>query len=371
MARRYEDRDYDRGQRDYGRRSDSDYDQSYGERSESRNRYGRDENEREGYSRESRWGEQSGRGRYSGSEYGGSEYGGRSRSGGSQHGSGQYGGGQYGGSRSSGSQYGGGQYGGSQYGSGSQSRSRGEYRGREGYRPGSENDWDYTDDNESRYGSFVRGYDTGSYDDSSRQDNWSSSSSRYNYPSGYRSGETYRDRGRGYDYDYDRRDEERGWLDRLADKLAAWFGDEDAERRYRMDDQRQRRGGKGPKSYRRSDERIREDVNDQLSEGYLDATNIEVAVAEGIVTLTGTVNSRSDKRRAEDIADEVRGVKNVENRLRVEQSDIDRYPSLHGTGRIGTTGITGTTGTTGTTETTGTTGSTESTGTARGKTAGT
>ena len=353
MARRYEDRDYDRGQRDYGRRSDSDYDRSYGERSQSRNRYGRDENEREGYSRESRWDEQSGRGRYSGSESGGSEYGGRSRSGASQYGSGQYGGGQYGGGRSGGSQYGGGQY-----GSGSQSRSRGEYRGREGYRPGSENDWDYTDERESRYGSFVRGYDTGSYDDSNRQDNWSSSSSsRYNYPSGYRSGETYGERSRGYDYDYDRRSEERGWLDRLADKLASWFGDEDAGRRYRMDEQRDRRHGKGPKSYRRSDERIREDVNDQLSEGYLDASEIEVTVVDGVVTLSGTVNSRSDKRRAEDIADDVRGVKNVENRLRVEQSDIDRYRGQHGTSSS--------MGTTGTTETTG------PTTTARGKTAGT
>ena len=69
-----------------------------------------------------------------------------------------------------------GHIGGGQYGGGSQWRSGGEYRGREGYRPGSENDWDYTDDHESRYGSFVRGYDTGSYDDTSR------TSSRYNYP---------------------------------------------------------------------------------------------------------------------------------------------------------------------------------------------
>ena len=36
--------------------------------------------------------------------------------------------------------------------------------------------------------------------------------------------------------------------------------------------------GRGPKGYRRSDERIKEDINDRLSEGYLDATEIEVAV---------------------------------------------------------------------------------------------
>ena len=347
MSTKYGDRDYDRGQRDYGRRSDSDYDRPYRERSQGRSGYGRDEDEQERYGRESRWGGESGSSRYE-----------RGRSGGGS----EYRGGQ-------------GQYGGGQYGGGSQWRSRGEYRGREGYRPGSENDWDYTDDRESRYGSFVRGYDTGSYDDTSRHDTWSgSSSSRYNYPTGFRSGETYGERNRGYDYDYDygRRGEERGWLDRLADKLAAWFGDEDAERRYRVDEQRARHRGKGPKSYRRSDERIREDVNDQLSEGYLDASEIEVTVVDGVVTLSGTVNSRSDKRRAEDLADDVRGVKNVENRLRVQQSDVDRYPNLHGTSSsMGTYGTTGTTGTT--TGTTGTSSSATpgSTNAARGKTAGT
>lgn len=386
MSRRW-DRDDDRGQRDYGRGSDSDYDRSYRERSQGRSGYGRDEDEQDRYGRESRWGGESGSSRYGRGGSGGSEYGGESGS--SRYGRGRSGGSEYGGgSRYGGSQYGGGQYSGSQYGGGSQGRSRGEGRGREGYRPGSENDWDYTDDRESRYGSFMRGYDTGSYDDSGRHDNWSSSSSRYNYPSG-RSGESYGERGRGYDYG--RHEEERGWLDRFADKLASWFGDEDAQRRYRMDEQRERPRGKGPKSYRRSDERIREDVNEQLSEGYLDASEVEVTVVEGVVTLSGTVNSRSDKRRAEDIAEDVRGVKNVENRLRVEQSDIDRYPSLHGTsssmgttgssmgttgstgttGTTGSTGTTGTTGTTGATGTTGTTGTAGSTGTARGRTAGT
>ena len=386
MSTRYGDRDYDRGQRDYGRRSESDYDRSYRERSQGR--YGRDRDEDE---RENRWGGESGSSRYGRGRSGGSEYGdygsgryGSGRSSGSEYGGSEYGRGrgQSGGGQYGGSQYGGGQYSGSQYGGGSQWRAGAEGQGRRGYRPGSENDWDYTDDRESRYGSFMRGYDTGSYDDSGRHDNWSSSSSRYNYPTGFRSGESYGERGRGYDYDYGRGGEERGWLDRLADKLASWFGDEDAERRYRMDDRRDRPRGKGPKSYRRSDERIREDVNDQLSEGYLDASEVEVTVVDGVVTLSGTVNSRSDKRRAEDIAEDVRGVKNVENRLRVEQSDIDRYPSLHGTsssvgttgssmGTTGTTGTTGSTGTTGTTGTTGATGTTGTTDTARGKTAGT
>jgi len=130
--------------------------------------------------------------------------------------------------------------------------------------------------------------------------------------------------------------------------------------------------GRGPKGYRRSDDRIREDVNDRLSEGYLDATEIEVQVTSGEVVLIGTVDSRMDKRRAEAIADNVSGVNNVENRLRVrnrQQSgstyDTESTSSM-GTGAMGSntmgTGMTGTTGTTGTsatgTETTGTTGAT-------------
>jgi hypothetical protein len=100
-----------------------------------------------------------------------------------------------------------------------------------------------------------------------------------------------------------------------------------------MDEQRAHRRGRGPKGYRRSDERIREDVNDRLGDDYyIDASDIEVTVSNTEVTLTGTVPSRNDKRRAEDIAESVSGVTNVENRLRVKQST----PSYLGTGMTGT-----------------------------------
>jgi hypothetical protein len=56
-------------------------------------------------------------------------------------------------------------------------------------------------------------------------------------------------------------------------------------------------------------------------------------VANTEVTLTGTVNSREDKRRAEDIAESVSGVTNVENRLRVKQGRYGDYSSTsYGTG---------------------------------------
>jgi len=78
--------------------------------------------------------------------------------------------------------------------------------------------------------------------------------------------------------------------------------------------------GRGPRSYRRSDDRIREDVNDRLMQhGQIDASDIDVRVQNCEVTLTGTVNSRQEKRMAEDTAEAVWGVKEVHNQLRVKQ----------------------------------------------------
>lgn len=74
--------------------------------------------------------------------------------------------------------------------------------------------------------------------------------------------------------------------------------------------------GRGPKDYRRSDERILEDVNERLTRhGQLDATPIRVSVNQGVVTLQGMVDSRRAKRMAEDTADSVSGVIDVNNQL--------------------------------------------------------
>jgi osmotically-inducible protein OsmY len=79
--------------------------------------------------------------------------------------------------------------------------------------------------------------------------------------------------------------------------------------------------GRGPRNYTRSDERIREDVNDRLTDDpRLDASEIDAKVEGGEVTLNGTVTSRDDKRRAEDIIEQVSGVKHVQNNLRVQSS---------------------------------------------------
>jgi BON domain len=78
--------------------------------------------------------------------------------------------------------------------------------------------------------------------------------------------------------------------------------------------------GRGPKGYKRSDERIREDVCERLTEHpQIDASDFEVKVQGAEVTLIGTVNSRRAKRLAEDVAEQVSGVKDVSNQLRVKE----------------------------------------------------
>src|SRR5574341_1254368 len=60
----------------------------------------------------------------------------------------------------------------------------------------------------------------------------------------------------------------------------------------------------------------------------IDASDIEVSVSNAVVTLSGRVDSREDKRRTEEIAESVRGVKDVTNQLRIGQSD---YTATTGT----------------------------------------
>jgi osmotically-inducible protein OsmY len=78
--------------------------------------------------------------------------------------------------------------------------------------------------------------------------------------------------------------------------------------------------GRGPKNYRRSDQRIQEEVCDRLtSDPQVDASEIQVTVKDGEITLEGTVNERRMKRLAEDCAESVAGANQVHNRLRVEE----------------------------------------------------
>ncbi|HEY4588689.1 MAG TPA: BON domain-containing protein, partial [Thermoanaerobaculia bacterium] len=149
--------------------------------------------------------------------------------------------------------------------------------------------------------------------------------------------------------------------------------------------------GRGPQGYQRSNERIQEDVCETLTRhGEVDASNLQVRVENGEVTLEGTVGSRREKRMAEDILEDLPGVREVHNRLRVEGREGERRGGFLGwltgenrdresdqsqsrgssasqqasgstgsssLGATGTSGSTGTSGTSGSSQASGSTGS--------------
>lgn len=82
--------------------------------------------------------------------------------------------------------------------------------------------------------------------------------------------------------------------------------------------------GRGPKGYLRSDDRIREDVCDCLTDDpHIDASEVEVSVKNGEVTLNGTIESRAARRHAEELTEDLSGVKHVQNNLRVGERTSD------------------------------------------------
>jgi len=79
---------------------------------------------------------------------------------------------------------------------------------------------------------------------------------------------------------------------------------------------------RGPKGYKRSDERIREDLCERLMQSaHIDASEVTLDVKDGKVSLNGTVPERRMKHAIEDMAESCSGVNDVENKLRVSQAD--------------------------------------------------
>jgi osmotically-inducible protein OsmY len=260
---------------------------------------------------------------------------------------------QYG---SGGSQYG---SGGSQYGSGGSNQRNEGYSGnwnQQNRQAGSSRNygpsygWGYGQQNQdwqdSNYGGYSPNYQNRD-DEWNRSNRGSSTNQGSNWGSSYgTSGNTnreydeyggrYRNSGmggsnQGSNYgrynDGDRnRGNDRDWWDRTKDEVSSWFGDDSAERRREMDKRRSgEHKGKGPRGYQRSTDRIKEDVCDRLAEDdYVDASDIDIKVEDNEVILTGTVNSRAEKRRAEDLIESISGVKNVENRIKVSSPDVGR-----------------------------------------------
>lgn len=88
----------------------------------------------------------------------------------------------------------------------------------------------------------------------------------------------------------------------------------------RSEASRENHYGKGPKGYQRSDSRIFEEACELLTESPdVDASEIEVGVHEGVITLSGEVLGRRDKRTAEDLLDNISGVRDIQNQIKVKR----------------------------------------------------
>lgn len=113
------------------------------------------------------------------------------------------------------------------------------------------------------------------------------------------------------------RDRGFGQADRFDRSYATAYREEGMDRGD-LESSTRRYAGRGPRGYKRSDERIREDVSELLTRNSeVDATDIEVEVREGEVVLRGTVIDRRMKRVAEELAEDVSGVRDVTNQIKV------------------------------------------------------
>lgn len=178
------------------------------------------------------------------------------------------------------------------------------------------------------YGSAAQGY-------GARGGEQQSYGSEFGYG---RSGQPYGQRGyQGY-----------GSSDQGSQRLQQGYGRQGSRGTQSSEPGRSYRGV-GPRNYTRSDERIREDLNERLTDAHdIDASMITVEVSNGVATLTGTVSERWMKHRAEDIADGCTGVSDVRNNLQVQsqsgqsglgrQSQGSQYGSSQGSSQMGTSG---------------------------------
>jgi hypothetical protein len=74
--------------------------------------------------------------------------------------------------------------------------------------------------------------------------------------------------------------------------------------------------GKGPKGYARSDERLKEDISERLMRDHdVDASDIDIEVRNGKVTLSGSIADRRLKHYVEDTVEQCLGVQDIDNRL--------------------------------------------------------
>lgn len=178
----------------------------------------------------------------------------------------------------------------------------------------------------AKYGdSFDEGYSARSNQHPYRDNNQNNMENRFGMTNRYDERSRTNDRdhngARGNNNNRNNRNDDRDWWDKASDEVSSWFGDDDAERRRRMDKQQGPHSGKGPKGYTRTDDKLKDDINERLyHDSHIDASDVDVTVENGEATLTGTVENKMAKRRIEDIIESIPGVRDVENRLKVKSS---------------------------------------------------
>lgn len=200
--------------------------------------------------------------------------------------------------------------------------------------------------NAYEYGAQPRSYDEGHRFGSREADErWAREMRRsgpyaggtggYDYERGY--GDAGRGRDGGPDFE-DRARDAGDFFRRTGQKISNWFSEATHEGERRFDEARDHRG-RGPKGYKRSDERISDDAHQRLTDdAWLDASDINVAVSDGEVTLSGMVESREAKHRAERIVEDLSGVRQVQNNLRIR--NVGSYtPAGSGSGAVGNGGF--------------------------------
>ena len=97
---------------------------------------------------------------------------------------------------------------------------------------------------------------------------------------------------------------------------------EEQFRAERREEQGRRQTNSGPRRRRKPDESLRQEIQEILiADPELEATDIEVEVEGGAVTLRGVVGDSDARLLAEELVESLAGVREVHNRLRVEREE--------------------------------------------------
>ncbi len=167
----------------------------------------------------------------------------------------------------------------------------------------------YTNENENS-GRFNQGYSANRYAENQNHAYrpWEDSGS-----GAQQQGQYYTKHGAGSPY----QQSQESWSS--PSRSSTWSGSSDFSRQ--ESGHRQEAGphsGKGPKGYKRSDDRIKEEVCEALTHHpEIDPSELEVDVKDGIVQFTGKAESRQIKSMVEDLAENINGVTDIKNDIRI------------------------------------------------------